>query len=79
MTCSTKNGETIFAGRTYVFCSPLFMQLRIAQLVDALIGICKARVQFLFKFEPNRAFFSVIVLIAANLQRFFLNFNPIGS
>ena len=79
MTCSTKNGETIFAGRTYVFCLSLFMRLRIAQLVDALIGICKARVQFLFKFEPNRAFFSAIVLIAANLQRFFLNFNPIGS
>ena len=39
------------------FVLPLFMQLRIAQLVDALIGICKARVQFLFKFEPNRAFF----------------------
>ena len=61
------------------FCLSLFMRLRIAQLVDALIGICKARVQFLFKFEPNRAFFSAIVLIAANLQRFFLNFNPIGS
>ena len=39
------------------FVLPLFMRLRIAQLVDALIGICKAQVQFLFKFEPNRAFF----------------------